>query len=239
SAHTHSHKPTHLFLIILRPPRSTLFPYTTLFRSARSTSRTAATSPWPPQALTRTSRAYSRPATSSTITTDRRSLPRAPAVQRPSTPSAISQKRLPRSRLKQPSRPELSSRSTHPNPLWRRIEQDQRHQRRHLRRRCAASIRARPRGVLGPVVRPLPSGCADPGRDRGRDRPPHHHEAQRGREPADRRALRSVVDPHDEPVRQRRGRAHDRRGTAEEVDPVRSRRIREVDARRLPSRPMV
>src|SRR4029434_4024384 len=31
--HRHTHSHTHFFLMIRRPPRSTLFPYTTLFRS--------------------------------------------------------------------------------------------------------------------------------------------------------------------------------------------------------------
>src|SRR6266571_1323126 len=37
------------FLMIRRPPRSTLFPYTTLFRSGAPSSRTARPAPGPPQ----------------------------------------------------------------------------------------------------------------------------------------------------------------------------------------------
>src|SRR5258707_6745446 len=40
---------TFFFLMIRRPPRSTLFPYTTLFRSASVFS--LRTRPWPPQVL--------------------------------------------------------------------------------------------------------------------------------------------------------------------------------------------
>src|SRR5438067_11117154 len=40
-------RPLHFFFLLLRrPPRSTLFPYTTLFRSPRS--RSTATACWPP-----------------------------------------------------------------------------------------------------------------------------------------------------------------------------------------------
>src|SRR6266566_8269271 len=48
------------FLMIRRPPRSTLFPYTTLFRSTRC--RAAAARTWPPSRATGSPRAPSRAA---------------------------------------------------------------------------------------------------------------------------------------------------------------------------------
>src|SRR6266576_2359592 len=41
------------FLMIRRPPRSTLFPYTTLFRSRRHWCRRGSGRPWPPRSRTR------------------------------------------------------------------------------------------------------------------------------------------------------------------------------------------
>src|SRR6266508_6085968 len=53
------------FLMIRRPPRSTLFPYTTLFRSRRlrsctHSSGTVCKSPWPPRSEEHTSELQSR-----------------------------------------------------------------------------------------------------------------------------------------------------------------------------------
>src|SRR3712207_7569831 len=71
--------------MIRRPPRSTLFPYTTLFRSP--TARTTATSTRTPIRPTPTRTARATPATPTTITTTSRTRPRSrPAATRSTRP---------------------------------------------------------------------------------------------------------------------------------------------------------
>src|SRR2546426_8855546 len=76
------------FLMIRRPPRSTLFPYTTLFRSRQSSSVRASTPPLgalePPTLLTRMSRPPRRSRTSrATLPTPSRSEEHTSELQSP------------------------------------------------------------------------------------------------------------------------------------------------------------
>src|SRR5690606_40673812 len=69
--------PSLFFLLMRRPPRSTLFPYTTLFRSTRARRHPPVERMRDPRSAV--SRMPSRPPTRSTRGTGRRRRPRAPA----------------------------------------------------------------------------------------------------------------------------------------------------------------
>ncbi|CAA9462612.1 MAG: Thioredoxin, partial [uncultured Solirubrobacteraceae bacterium] len=72
----------------------------------------------------------------------------------------------------------------------------------------------RARRLLGAVVRPLPRGRSRARGDRLRARRHADRQAQRRREPADRRPVRGPVDPDDDPLPQRPDRHQGRRRAA-------------------------
>src|SRR4051794_40320213 len=105
---------------------------------------------------------------------------------------------------------------------------DKRRNRLHLRDRGPAGGQARPRGLLGRVVRAVSRGRARAGAHRRRARP-QARQGEHRREPGSRDAVRDPVDPEHDALRGRRpegfGRRRDAKGHARA--PARLRKLRE------------